>query len=445
MKKRKQLVLLFVLVLSCLMIRCDCCPICSDSRIDITHLSPEDRDTLYSQYVTLKWDSRFYTFGSEYLRISVTSVTPGVIFDSVQSLPFEDSTFTIGPLEWSTTYSWHLYGSGISDDISGRPVSETTDDWYFTISDLPGTLSNPTPDSGAVNVSLNPTFSWDVHNPDLTPFDFNIYLGATTDPPLLQSGLSAPSFSYLDDALEFQTQYYWRAEAYYGGDTISSPLWTFETIYMLSDQIFTLLEIDVQQTPSRYHIYEEVRARFDAGAAIDAPIYPLQADSVYCEGIRLDWQVSTNNYSYAEFSMPFIENGEMVDFTVYGNGTVPNLDYSHLFPQWTLEIISPESFDVVSINGFDVTWDGGSYSGNVWLILMSGNDSTGVIIETENDGSYTFSSGDLAPLGGQTGSYDLILLRREEATIDKPEYRSESLLRIRVYCKMEQINILSVF
>ena len=172
-------------------------------------------------------------------------------------------------------------------------------------------------------------------------------------------------------------------------------------------------------------------------------VKPLQADSVRVEDKSLEWNPAEQNYGYTEFSTPFIENGQPVDITVFGNGDVPNLDTDIIFPACTLSIVSPESFNNVPISGFEVTWEGSECGGTVWLVLMSGEDSTGVLKETTNDGVDSLTAADLAPLGGQTGSYDLIIFKSLEESIDRPGYMSESYIRARVINRMLQINITS--
>ena len=112
-----------------------------------------------------------------------------------------------------------------------------------------------------------------------------------------------------------------------------------------------------------------------------------------------------------------------------------------VFPACTLSITSPESFESVSVAGFDVTWDGSECGGTVWLTIMDGTDSTGVWKETANDGAETLTSSDLAPLVGQTGTYNLVIMKYVEQNIVAPDYKSESVIRARAYNVMEHISI----
>ena len=130
-----------------------------------------------------------------------------------------------------------------------------------------------------------------------------------------------------------------------------------------------------------------------------------------------------------------------MDIVVYGNSDVPSLNTSINFPACTLAIITPESFESVSITGFDVTWDGSECGGTVWLTILDGTDSTGVWKEAINDGSASLTADDLAPLGGQTGIYNLAVVKLVEENIDAPGYMAEGLVRMRVFNVMEQIGI----
>jgi hypothetical protein len=77
------------------------------------------------------------------------------------------------------------------------------------------------------------------------------------------------------------------------------------------------------------------------------------------------------------------------------------------------------------------------------LTLMDGTDSTGVWLETANDGIDTLTAADLAPLGGQTGAYDLVIMKLGQQNISAPGYSAQSLFRTRSYNTMAQINISS--
>ncbi|UCC44120.1 MAG: hypothetical protein JSU65_13570 [Candidatus Zixiibacteriota bacterium] len=436
MKKALHAVILILIAFTCMAIDCRC-PFTPAGEFEVWTVYPEDGAVIYESEVTLIWS---YSVG--HARLGGFFVAVSTSPDSVIATTDDevlDTTFTITDLELATTYYWKVVGwygaRGTQELESSEIVSFTTADEFY----VPGQVHTPTPDSGAIGVSVNPGLAWQVFDPGLVGYDFDLYLGTTTDPPLQASGLSAPWHSLVSDTLDYATLYYWRVVAYNAVDTVDGPLWEFTTGYPSSVNAFALIEVDARQAPSGYHVMEEIHARFDTGVAIDAPIEPLQADSVFVEGTKLNWNTVDQNYSFIEESMPFIENGEPMDIVVYGNSEVPDLNTGPIFPACTLAIISPESFNTVSISGFEVTWDGSECGGTVWLTLLDGTDSTGVWKEVPNDGLDSLTAADLAPLGGQTGTYNLAIVKLVEENLIAPGYGPESLIRSRAFNIMEQI------
>jgi len=443
MMKLKDYSLLALIGLSLLFIKCDCTETTTGSNpgefTRVRAILPENDAEIKTQRVVLKWE--FILAGMDFYDATL------YIDTSVHSHLFQiplaetDTVFVIDTLMPSIGYFWQVYmrtGSG------GATMSHSIPR-VFTISEdrlVFGEVHSPAPDSCSIGVGVNPVFSWDVYDPDSVGYNYDHYLGTTDNPPLRSSGLSELSYVLSLDTLEYATKYYWRVVALNSEDTVSGPLWEFTTEYSESSLIFASFEIDVQQTPAAYHVMEEIRARFDSALA-DTAVKPLQADSVKVEDVLLGWSSTDQDYSHIEFSMPFIENGQLLDISVFGNGDVPSLNTSIVFPACTLSIVSPESFDDVPISGFEVTWEGSECGGTVWLVLMDGDDSTGVCKETTNDGIDSLTAADLAPLGGQTGSYDLIVFKLLKENLDIPGYVSGSYIRARVINRMLQIDITS--
>jgi hypothetical protein len=396
--------------------------------------------------VAVNWGVEFNSTKNERVFIQIKPYHRS--YYTLHEVAKDDNIYELGPLDPATTYEWRVAVSVdlwedhwlIGESFQSEPRLLITADVLWE----PGHIHTPMPDSGATLIGVNPSFAWEVYNPDLMPYDFDIYLGTTTDPPLLVSELGVPGYDLLSETLDYGTLYYWHVEAYYDTDTIEGPLWEFTTIGISDLNVFALFEIDAQQIPSGYHIMEEMRVRFDAELAQDIPIDPIQADSVFIGGTKLNWNTGTQNYSYTEWSFPFIENGQLADIIVYGNTDVPDLNTNVVFPACTLSITSPETFGTVSINGFELTWDGTECGGTVWLTILDGTDSTGVWVETENDGSYTLTAGDLVPLDGQTGTYNLAIIKLVEENITSPGYRSESIVRSRAFNSVEQVHIYDI-
>jgi len=445
MKNVKHYLALPLIALSLLTLRCDCNednPLGSRYHPRVWSISPDDGAMFHMQRVTLEWDyfDDGLAFSNAHIFIFIDTSYAWHHLD--ERVGADDREFNFDTLTPSLTYYWYVT---INFEKNGSYLQTVTERRSFAISEdylSFGEVHSPVPDSGATWVGINPALSWQVYDPDTIGYTYDIYLGTTDTPPLLVSGLSDLNYEIISDTLELATTYYWRVIAYNNQDTVSGPLWEFTTHSPELAAVYAACEIDALQAPSGYHVMEEIRVRFDS-AASDIPVSPLQADSVEVGGVVLNWNGAGQNYSYTEYSIPFIENGQPVDVVVFGSAEVPDLVTGIDFPACTLSIVSPESFDNVPISGFEVTWDGSDCGGTVWLILMDGSDSTGVRKETANDGVDSLTAADLVPLGGQTGSYDLVILQSHQESIDALGYLPESYLRTRVINRMTQINITS--
>ncbi len=396
----------------------------------------------HMQRVTVEWDyfDDGLAFSNAHIFIFIDTSYAWHHLD--ERVGADDREFNFDTLTPSLTYYWYVT---INFEKNGSYLQTVTERRSFAISEdylSFGEVHSPVPDSGATWVGVNPALSWQVYDPDTIGYTYDIYLGTTDNPPLLVSDLGELNYEIISDTLDLATTYYWRVIAHNSQDTVSGPLWEFTTHSPDLAAVFAVCEIDALQSPSGYHVREDIHVRFDS-AVSDVSVSPLQADSVKVGDTLLNWSAASHDYGFIQFSEPFIENGQPVDLVVFGGSDVPDLVTSIDFPACTLGIVSPESFENVPISGFEVTWDGSECGGTVWLILMDGADSTGVIKETANDGIDSLTAADLAPLGGQTGTYDLVILLSHQVTIDALGYLPESYIRARVINRMPQINITS--
>lgn len=88
---------------------------------------------------------------------------------------------------------------------------------------------NPNPVDNAIDVSINPTLSWDCSDPDGDILTYDIYFGTTNPPSLIESDYSITSYDV--GPLDYGTTYYWKIVARDGkGGVSSSPVWSFTTI-----------------------------------------------------------------------------------------------------------------------------------------------------------------------------------------------------------------------
>jgi parallel beta-helix repeat protein len=152
-------------------------------------------------------------------------------------------------------------------------------DWYpfmdvsgwMNTNQPPSIPTNPSPDDGAMNVSVDVLLSWVGGDPD--PQDsvsYDIYFGTTNNPLLVVNNLSGGS-SYEFSSLLYGTTYYWMIVSWdnHGAHAVG-PLWTFTTRQNAPPHVpiisgptsgnagtmynYTFLSIDQENDPIYYKI-----------------------------------------------------------------------------------------------------------------------------------------------------------------------------------------------
>jgi hypothetical protein len=124
-------------------------------------------------------------------------------------------------------------GDSAPFDVNADAVTSVTVE-VALVNHAPTAPSNPNPTNGAVDVALQPAFSWDASaDLDKDPITYDFYLGTSSDPPKIASDIPVNSFVPYKpgdpNSLDPQTKYYWRVVAKdpYTGTT--SPTWSFTT------------------------------------------------------------------------------------------------------------------------------------------------------------------------------------------------------------------------
>ncbi len=103
------------------------------------------------------------------------------------------------------------------DNISSLPVNNP-----------PNEPSNPTPLSGAMNISKNIELNWSCADPDGDPITYDLYWGTVNPPVLLVNELSERKHSL--ENLVLNTVYYWQVIAKDDkGFSLTGPVWKFIT------------------------------------------------------------------------------------------------------------------------------------------------------------------------------------------------------------------------
>ena len=88
--------------------------------------------------------------------------------------------------------------------------------------------NNPDPANESVNVNITTNLSWTGGDPD--PGDtvtYNIFFGADPNPPI--AVIVHYGETYDPGKLNYDTQYYWKIDAYDGTTATDGPIWTFHT------------------------------------------------------------------------------------------------------------------------------------------------------------------------------------------------------------------------
>ena len=123
----------------------------------------------------------------------------------------------------------HYKVRAFADTSFGKTYSDWSES-ATTINHSPNTPYNPSPQNGAVDVSLTPILSWECEDPDWDSVRYDIYLGTTSPPPLLVSDYPYKTYT-ITTPLSYDTTYYWRIVAKDDkGGVKHGPIWNFKTL-----------------------------------------------------------------------------------------------------------------------------------------------------------------------------------------------------------------------
>ena len=101
---------------------------------------------------------------------------------------------------------------------------------YFNqeVNSPPNEPSDPDPQDGTTDVTINTNLSWTGGDPDGDEVTYDIYFGTSTPPPKVVSNQS--STTYDPGLLDFDTLYYWRIVAWDEFENSAvGPIWVFTT------------------------------------------------------------------------------------------------------------------------------------------------------------------------------------------------------------------------
>lgn len=296
--------------------------------------------------------------------------------------------------------------------------------------------NNPYPSDGAEHLPTDLILSWSCADPDGDALTYDVEMGrAGGSMSSLGTGMAQDELPVV--GLSEGVTYEWKVTAEDDDEhRTEGPVWSFTTIGG-SDVIFADLTLNRKQTKSGIElvVIDNIWARFDEGYAPQYALRPLQPDAVSCGGYDLVWQ--NNRYYYENaHTLFFLDPGTEYTFTITPGDGVPALTASIEFPECAPLITSPQAYDPVSMDGFEVTWSG--YSDftdcdrqiSIAILDISG-DSLGVYVTTENDGSYTFTAGELSVIDPAVMDLQIVLIVENIENIDSPGYDPRSWIRAR--------------
>jgi len=97
-----------------------------------------------------------------------------------------------------------------------------------TTNQPPTQPSNPSPDNGATEQSVNTTLSWTCTDPENDPLTYDVYFGETNPPVLISTGQTANTFD--PGTLNYNLTYYWKILAHDDHtNSTNGPVWNFTT------------------------------------------------------------------------------------------------------------------------------------------------------------------------------------------------------------------------
>jgi hypothetical protein len=327
-------------------------------------------------------------------------------------------------LEFDTDYKWQVVAH---DDESESAPSRLTRFFTKEENDPPNFPQAMHPLPGAISVPREVTLRWSCSDPDGDPLVYDVLFGSNGTYNTISQG-SADTFITVQ-GLDYGTTYGWKVKAFdtAGNETSRNYYWEFTTEYDPGSVEGVYAELLVHRSQYFNGIeltrIDYISARFDSVYSPDGPIKPLQPAAVCCgqpvPGCVYDlvWQPSWNRYYFNNpYAGYFLAPGAEYYFEITEGGGVPSLVTDPvLYLECRPYITSPEAYSYVTLEGLEVVWANYDLYPDcdrpVTIRILDLNASwTDVFITTANDGSYTFTAGDLAGLSPSAYQLQIVLI-----------------------------------
>ncbi len=177
------------------------------------------------------------------------------------------------------------------------------DDIVGTDPHAPFIPSDPTPGNGSNELPSAVSLSWSGADPDGDPLTYDVYFGTTRTPVLVALNLDSGGH-YVGSLSQPQT-YHWRVVAFDPeGNSVSSPLWSFETNQHETDYVFPLA----------------LGNRWDY--VMESSISMSRWDSVVTQPTDLIPGSATISISALDFTIPSVDTAFRIDIDLATGGRV---------------------------------------------------------------------------------------------------------------------------
>ncbi len=192
---------------------------------------------------------------SGHLHVYVSEIQSSMGWEDTSGVPYtfpfldyafnEDISISSGGT-WQDSITWdgHNYNNGYGDDFGDitygnimviGAVFDSEEEYVddatgYRVGDnaAPYTPSDPDPEDGDTDIIVETDISWTCTDPDFDVLSFDIYLGESSNPPLVASDIVGTSYN--PGLLDFNTKYYWKIVANDPqGASTSGPIWDFTT------------------------------------------------------------------------------------------------------------------------------------------------------------------------------------------------------------------------
>jgi len=137
------------------------------------------------------------------------------------------TTYNPGTMSYNTMYYWQIVAWDIHEASTQGPI------WEFTTEEEPNNPpyppSDPNPEHGAIDVSVDEDLSWIGGDPDSgDTVTYDIYFGTITPPPKVVDNQSETV--YHPGTMSYSTKYYWQIVAWdIHNASTEGPIWNFTT------------------------------------------------------------------------------------------------------------------------------------------------------------------------------------------------------------------------